>query len=75
MLQLDEEVEGMQATVLHFDLQLKEAKNSEQSAPKDHTTSSSSSSSSKGSKDRTKGTTNGPVETGSMNNSSTNSKT
>ena len=60
MLQLDEEVEAMQMSVVHLDLQLKEAKNSEHSSPKDHTSSSSSS---KGSKERTKGTTNGPVDT------------
>lgn len=67
MLQLDEEVEAMQATVLHLDLQLKEAKNSGGSSPKDNPSSS------KGSKERTKGTANGPIDTGSI--SGSNSKT
>ena len=85
VLQLDEEVEGMQATVLHFDPKdtiaaatttattTTTTKNSGGSSPtpKDHTPSSSSSSS-KGSKDRTKGIANGPVDSGSTT-SSTNS--
>lgn len=71
VLELDEEVEGMQAAVLHLDLQLKDSKNSGVTSPK-NSAPFSSSSSAKGGKDRTKGTsTNGPVETSSVN--STNS--
>ena len=71
VLQLDEEVEAMQASVLHLDLQMKEAKNSELTSPRDHASSS------KESKERTKGTTNGPVDTapGSLSSSNSSTKT
>ena len=72
VLQLDEEVEGMQATMLHFE----SAKNSGGSTSPlqmEHTPSSSAPSS-KGSKERTKGITNGPVESGS-NSTNSSSKT
>ena len=65
----------MQATVMHLDLQLKgKVENSSigNSSPKNSGTTSSSTS--KGSKERTKATTNGPIETGSIN-SSNSSKT
>ncbi len=74
VLQLDEEVEAMQAAILHLELQLQNSKDSGSgggggvsSSPKNTGTTSSSS---KGSKERTKGTTNGSVETGSISASS-----
>ena len=75
VLQLDEEVEGMQATVLHLDLK-ESAKNSGGVIPSptsmDHTPSNSAS---KGSKERTKGITNGPVDSGSIASTNSSSKT
>lgn len=74
VLQLDEEVEGMQAAVLHLDLQLKESKNS--AGVSSPVNSAPSSSSAKSGKDRTKGTTaNGPVETASVNSTNSSLKT
>ena len=61
VLQLDEEVEAMQATILHMEQQQKpqqQHKHSKNTTSRDNSNSSSS----KSGKDRTKGTSNGPVE-------------
>ena len=64
VLQLDEEVEAMQAVILHLEQQQhKHGKNA--------LSITNSTSSSKGGKDRTKGTVNGPVETPSTSVSAT----
>jgi len=74
VLQLDEEVEGMPGTVLHLDLQVKDSQlmgaSSSSPAPKD-----TSNSSSKGSKERTKVTSNGPVDSGSIDSCNPSNKT
>ena len=74
MLQLDEEVEAMQAIVIEQEQQLQQQqhqhKHSKSSLSREGPITNSTSSS-KGAKDRTKGTVNGPIDTASTSVSST----
>ena len=66
VLQLDEEVEAMQATILYMERQQQEQLQQQQHKhSKNGSTRDNSNATSKGGKDRTKSTPNGPIESAS----------